>query len=220
VPLSTRDCWIFDMDGTLTVAAHDFDAIRSELGLPPGLPILEEIARRPVREIEVLTRRLDEIELEIAQRSRPQADAAATLAQLCESGVRLGILTRNSERLARVTLEASGLSDFFSESSIVGRESCPPKPEPDGIFELLRRWKARPEQAVMIGDFKFDLEAGRRAGTATVHFDAEALADAPVRSKEDAERVLKSRASGEDWSSLADHRVSRIAALLDLRSNS
>ena len=35
MPLSARDCWIFDMDGTLTVSAHDFEAIRLELGLPP-----------------------------------------------------------------------------------------------------------------------------------------------------------------------------------------
>ena len=33
--------WLFDMDGTLTIAMHDFDAMRAELGLPVGVPILE-----------------------------------------------------------------------------------------------------------------------------------------------------------------------------------
>ena len=41
--LTRRPCWIFDLDGTLTVAAHDFDAIRAELGLPQGRPILEAL---------------------------------------------------------------------------------------------------------------------------------------------------------------------------------
>lgn len=209
MPLSTRDYWIFDMDGTLTVAMHDFDAIRRELGLPPGLPILEEIASRPAGEAQQLTRRLDEIELEVALRARPQRGAADTLASLSDGGVRLGILTRNSEPLARVTLEACGLCDFFSGSSIVGRESGPPKPEPDGIFELLRRWQAKPEQAVIIGDFKFDLEAGVRAGIATVYFDSGAEGE-----------VGAPRGSDEDWTALADHRVERLAELLELRGAS
>ena len=34
-PLGRRH-WIFDLDGTLTVAAHDFAAIRRTLGIPPG----------------------------------------------------------------------------------------------------------------------------------------------------------------------------------------
>src|SRR6185369_9337628 len=34
---------IFDLDGTLTEPVLDFDAIRAEIGLPPG-PILEQLA--------------------------------------------------------------------------------------------------------------------------------------------------------------------------------
>ena len=211
MPLAKRDCWIFDMDGTLTVPIHDFDAIRRELELPPERPILEEIAGRPAREAEVLIRRLDEIELELALQSRPQPGAAETLASLCEAGVRLGILTRNSEQLAMVTLKVSGLSEFFSESSVVGRESGPAKPEPDGIFELLRRWKATPEQAVIIGDYKFDLEAGRRAGIATVYFD-------PEPDPSGIAKRVEPRGADAEWVALADHRVERLSALLDLRA--
>ena len=43
-PLAGRGHWVFDMDGTLTVAAHDFDAIRRELGVPAGKPLLETLA--------------------------------------------------------------------------------------------------------------------------------------------------------------------------------
>ena len=195
MPLSGRDYWIFDMDGTLTVAAHDFDGIRLQLGLAPDEPILEQIARRPQGEAEALNRRLEEIELEIAHGSRPQPLASEVLTSLLKGGVRLGILTRNSEQVARITLDASGLGQFFCEADIVGRESSAPKPEPDGIFRLLRRWGVPPERAVMIGDYRFDLEAGRAAGAATVYFDAEA---------------------DHEWDDLADHRIEGLSELLEL----
>ena len=45
--LSHCQYWIFDLDGTLTIAVHDFDAIRDELGLPAGEPILEAMSKLP-----------------------------------------------------------------------------------------------------------------------------------------------------------------------------
>ncbi len=48
--LLNRKHWVFDMDGTLTIAQHDFDAIRDELGLPDNLPILESLAAMPAAE--------------------------------------------------------------------------------------------------------------------------------------------------------------------------
>ena len=46
-----------------------------------------------------------------------------------------------------------------------------PKPRPDGILRLLAGWKAVPADAVMIGNHRIDLEAGRAAGITTVHVD-------------------------------------------------
>lgn len=159
------------MDGTLTVAAHDFALIRAQLGLPPGQPILEALAALPERESAPLWARLDVLELELAQRARPAPGAAELLAALRERGARLGILTRNSFANALVTLEAAGLGAFFAPADVVAREHAPPKPRPDGIRRLLARWNAGPEEAVMVGDYRFDLEAGRAAGVATVYVD-------------------------------------------------
>jgi hypothetical protein len=33
VSFDRRDCWIFDLDGTLTISIHDFDGIKRILGL-------------------------------------------------------------------------------------------------------------------------------------------------------------------------------------------
>ena len=170
--LWARRHWIFDLDGTLTVAAHDFAAIRRELGITEGRPILEALAALPAAEATPLLVRLDAIELEIAARACAQAGAAPLLAALALRGARLGILTRNSWQNARETLRVCGLDGFFTPACIVGREAAAPKPSADGIHRLLVHWGARAEDAVMVGDYLYDLQAGRAAGTATVHVDA------------------------------------------------
>ena len=165
--------WIFDMDGTLTLAAHDFDDIRQALQINDGTPILEAIAAMPPSRADATRRHLHAIEMEIAHQSKPQPDAATTLASLQQRGFKLGILTRNAEDIAEATLSAAGLSQFFSKEEIIGRDSCAPKPDPEGIFQLLSHWQADATQSAMVGDYLFDLDAGRNANVTTVHFSPE-----------------------------------------------
>ena len=159
------------MDGTLTVAVHDFDAIREALGLPSGEPILEALSRLPTGDALELTQRLDEHEFDLAKKATRQADVWELLAFLRKRGTRLGIVTRNSERVARETLRVCGLREFFDNDDIVGRESARPKPEPDGVLQLLRRWGVSGDRAVVVGDYVFDLQAGRAAGARTIYLD-------------------------------------------------
>ena len=182
-----RSHWIFDLDGTLTVPVHDFDGIRRELGLPPGLPILEQLALLPADEAEPLHRRLEQIELELARSARAWPGVEGLLGALAGRGATLGILTRNLRSLAEITLNEVGLGGFFLPGHILGRNEAAPKPSPEGVELLLRRWQATPEDAVMVGDYLFDLQAGRAAGTATVLVDSDGsrpwrhLADRVVR---------------------------------------
>ena len=169
--LAHRKFWIFDMDGTLTVAAHDFDSIRETLGLKPREPILEQLAGLPDDRARPLLERLDSIELEIARRAQAQSGARALLTHLGDNGASLGILTRNSHHNALETLSVCGLIEFFESRFVLGREACDPKPSPSGIQRLLREWEAEPSKAVMVGDYLFDLKSGREAGTATVYVD-------------------------------------------------
>jgi HAD superfamily hydrolase (TIGR01509 family) len=171
MPVRTRRHWIFDLDGTLTLAVHDFDGIRRSLGLPVGVPILEAIARLDPVAAARTTRQLDTLELALAERARPQPEAQPMLAALQARGCRLGIVTRNSEANAAVTLRAAGLAEFFAPGDVIGRESCAPKPSPDGVVRLLAQWYAAGAEAVMVGDYLYDLQAGRAAGTGTVLFD-------------------------------------------------
>ncbi len=169
--LHTRTCWIFDMDGTLTESLHDFPAISRALGLPDDEPILEALAKLPDDEAADRNRQLNQIELEIAHQATPQPGAYELLSDLKEQGRQVGILTRNTKAIAHETLAACGLAEFFAPNDVLGRSCCPPKPQPDGILQLLSAWSATPAEAVMTGDHKFDLVAGRNANAMAVYLD-------------------------------------------------
>ena len=162
-PLLARNYWIFDMDGTLTVAKHDFGAMRAALGLPADQAILESLAALPPAEAAPIYLRLQAMELEIALLEYLQA-------QSC----RIGILTRNSLLNTKVTLKAAGLAQYFTSDHLISRDCAAPKPHPAGIERLLAQWQAAPQQAVMVGDFVYDLQAGRAAGTSTLYIDPSA----------------------------------------------
>ncbi len=163
--------WIFDLDNTLADSAIDFDAMRRALDLPLGKPILEEIDTRPAAEAAALHKRLEELERAYALRATPLPGAQALLAALAERGCPRGILTRNSRANALATLAGCGLAGFFAADHVLGRDEAAPKPDPAGVQELLAAWDAAPASAVMVGDFRYDLEAGRRAGVATIYYD-------------------------------------------------
>jgi len=163
--------WVFDLDGTLTVAVHDFAAIRRELEIPEGSDILGHLISLPAHQALPLHDRLQEIESELAGLTRAAAGALELLQHLQESGALLGILTRNTRENALRTLELVGLGRFFDPTHVLGRDEALPKPDPDGIQRLARIWGIGPESTVMVGDYQFDLQAGRSAGALTVHVD-------------------------------------------------
>lgn len=159
------------MDGTLTVAMHDFDAMRRALDLPVGVPILEALAALDAEVRSRKRRELDEMELHMAEAAAAQPGARALLETLTERGVRIGIVTRNGKEIAHATLAACGLFDLFEPAAVVSRDCAEAKPDPAGVILALARWRARADDTVMVGDYRFDLEAGHRAGCATVHLD-------------------------------------------------
>jgi phosphoglycolate phosphatase-like HAD superfamily hydrolase len=167
--LLDRPFWIFDMDGTLTVPQHDFAAFKRRHGLPEDQDVLGTVATLPPDRQRALHQAIHDWELELAHAARAQEDALLLLEALAERGARCAVLTRNSLEGARITLDASGLAPWFPDPLFVlGRDCAAHKPAPDGIELLLSRWGAPAERAVMVGDWVFDVQAGRNAGTATV----------------------------------------------------
>lgn len=166
-----RRHWIFDLDGTLTVAIHDFTSIRRMLGVPDGTDILVHLEGLPEREAVLMKQRLHEIEVELAGRTEAAEGAVRLFQVLSGLGARLGVLTRNTRVSALFTLARIGLGGFVAEEDVLGREEALAKPDPDGILRLAGRWGVLPEETVMVGDYRFDLETGRAAGAGTVHVD-------------------------------------------------
>lgn len=183
------------MDGTLTVPVHDFSYIRKELAIPPDEDILTHIHGLPEAEAGARHARLQEIELELAQLAVASAGALELLATLHCSGVKLGILTRNDRAIAQLTLETIGAADYFQPEDIIGRSEAPPKPHPGGVLRLLDNWGAKPFQAVVVGDYLYDLQAGRFAGASTVHL---------------------ARPDGQLWPEYADLAVATLSELLGI----
>nr|WP_090227390.1 HAD family hydrolase [Pseudomonas kuykendallii] len=152
------------MDGTLTVAVHDFALIRRELDIPAEDDILHHLAALPAEAASRKRAWLLDHERELARASRPAVGAVALVRALCERGCRLGILTRNAHELALVTLKAIGLDDCFAADDILGRDEAPPKPHPGGLLHLAERWGVAPGALVMVGDHRMDLQCARAAG--------------------------------------------------------
>lgn len=160
--------WVFDMDGTLTVAVHDFAAIRVALDIPVEHDILTHLAALPAAEAAAKHAWLLEHERDLALASTAATGAVELVRELAERGCRLGILTRNARELAHVTLEAIGLADCFPVEHILGRDEASPKPSPDGLLKIASAWGVAPSELVMVGDYRFDLDCGRAAGARTV----------------------------------------------------
>ena len=163
--------WVFDLDGTLTVAVHDFALIRRELEIPDGSDILGHLDSLPVHRAQPLHDRLQDIEMKLAGMTHAAEGALALLQYLQDNGTKLGILTRNTRENALRTLELVGLDSFFDLGHVLGRDEALPKPDPDGIYRLAEIWGIDPVATVMVGDYQYDLQSGRSAGALTVHVD-------------------------------------------------
>ncbi len=156
------------MDGTLTVAVHDFAAIRRALEIAAEEDILDHIAALPDAPAQAKRAWLLDHERALAEDALPAPGAVKLLRALAAAGCRLGILTRNDHALAKLTLEAIGVGALFDDADIIGRDEAVPKPSPDGLQQHLRRWGIGAAHAVMVGDHAYDLECGRAAGAHTV----------------------------------------------------
>jgi len=160
---------IFDLDGTLLVTPLDFDAIRAEIGLPDGVPILEAVGGLDDAERARANRVLDRHEAEAADQSRLMRGAEGLLAWLRRRGVKVAVLTRNS----RVSVEHAVRRHGLAFDATVAREDNKPKPSPAGVHHLMETCSAGPDETVVVGDFRFDIEAGAGAGVRTVALAAE-----------------------------------------------
>ena len=194
--LIDKSSWIFDMDGTLTVPAHDFAGFRRDNSIPAEQDLLSAANERSAAGRAELLAAISQWEAELAASAVAQDDASELLQALLMRGCKLSVVTRNTREHAITTLGASGLLPFFTdERGILGRDCAPAKPRPDALLFVLNRWKVPAADAVMVGDWVHDIRAGRSAGCTTVLI--ERTATAPT-----------------DWLADCDHVVQDLRALI------
>ena len=100
------------------------------------------------------------------ERHHPFPAARATLERLAEAGLLLAVATAKSRRGLRRDFERTGIGPCFHASRTV--DECPPKPSPAMLFELMDELGVPPEQTLMVGDTRWDLEMANNAGVDAV----------------------------------------------------
>ena len=133
------------------------------------MPILEHIER-----LAAARARAEAILL----RHEREAIARATLADGCADllgHLRGGDPDRDPDRNVREVVETFARMFTFQFHAVYTREDGPPKPSPAGALALCRAMGVAPAHTLAVGDYKYDVMAGRDAGCRTVLVSREGL---------------------------------------------
>jgi len=172
---------IFDLDGTITDTLpvifdafnhivspysgrrHDDDEIYSYFGPPE-----EEILARfiPADEVQDGMDKLYQYYLDHGDRINIFDGLRKLLDMLLEKKIKTGLFTGKSRRGTEITLRQIGANGYFPYT-ITGNDVKNPKPDPEGVLELLKMMEAKPEQTLLIGDADADIRAGEASGVKT-----------------------------------------------------
>ena len=167
---------LFDFDGTLTKPdALDFSVIKREIGCPPDQTILEfiETLAAPEQRAEALST-VDRMEIQAAENSEPNTGSQEVLAYLRENGIPVGIISRNSFHSIKRALENFEKIDVSDFDIIISRDApLKPKPSADGVKWAAQKLNVDASHILIVGDYIFDMMAGREAGAVTVFLDRE-----------------------------------------------
>lgn len=155
---------LFDMDGTLTRPILDFTRIKDALGCPQNEPILEWLEAQPVPQQERLHAILIDHEVKSAHQAVAADGACEVVEWLKSKGYKLGIVTRNCLPAVAVTLKRCKLDI----AELWTREDLPRKPSGRAVAGLCRKMGVSPSRSLVVGDFKFDMDAAREAGAGAV----------------------------------------------------
>jgi phosphoglycolate phosphatase-like HAD superfamily hydrolase len=79
----------------------------------------------------------------------------------------------------------------------VARDDAPPKPDPEAVFAACRILGVDPKACVMVGDYTFDIQAGKNAGCRTIFIETDKFrhldpgSDARIKSLEELAGILE-----------------------------
>jgi len=165
---------LFDFDGTLTKpGALDFPLLKDTIGCPSGTPVLEFIDSLPTSiEKEKTISLLERFETKAAAHSEPNDGAEVLIHYLRSVGLGIGIITRN--RLSSIERALKNFENItISCFDVIISRNTPVKPKPsgDGIRLAAQKLNLDVKEVLMVGDYIFDIQAGKSAGCSTAFLD-------------------------------------------------
>lgn len=182
---------IFDLDGTLADTSHDLinaaNAYFLALGFPTVLdPIGDALVGfhggramltlgydrlgQPVDEDQVSAHYpvfLNHYAENIDTHTVLYDGVVETLVELAARGYALGVCTNKPEYLATILIDRLGIADHFG--AMLGADTLPVrKPDPEHVWETIRRLGGDLKKSALIGDTMTDRGAARNAGIPSV----------------------------------------------------
>ncbi len=175
---------VFDLDGTLADTAKDLADSVNELRRVLGLPrvTISKVSLHVGQGVKHLLRRMVPALPAAVRLRHPDlyGEFTRTYIRRCTHRTKLypgtravlraiprdivlAVATNKLGRLSRTILRRLGVADRFKKI-IGGDDMRVRKPHPAVLLDLMRRYRARPEETLMVGDSRFDMECGRRAG--------------------------------------------------------
>ncbi len=201
----------FDCDGVLfnTDRANRsyYNAVLRHLGKPELTP--RQFAHVHMHTVDQSMRFLfpDDAERRAAERFRQHMDYLPFVREMeMEPGLmpllsrlrpryKTAIATNRTDTMEAV-MKIHGLNGHF-DLVVCARDVARPKPHPEALEKILHHFRAKPRQAVYVGDSDVDARAARGAGVRFVAYKNASLpADYHIRRLEDLEAILTGASAG------------------------
>jgi len=165
---------LFDFDGTLTKpGALNFPLLKNTIGCPSHIPVLEFIDNLPAsNKKEETISLLERFETSAAANSEPNDGAEDLIRYLSSKGIGMGIITRNRlSSIERALQNFENITISYFDVIISRNTPVKPKPSGDGIRLAAQKLNLDVKEVLMVGDYIFDIQAGKSAGCITAFLD-------------------------------------------------
>ena len=179
---------LFDIDGTLIDSndAHaqawveafaaegvetDFATVRQYIGMGADkvIPTISGMDRESPQGDRIAQRRGEIFKTKYLPGLQPIDGASDLVAAVKTEGFAVIAASSAEKQEIDRLLEIAGVARLF-EAAASSDDAEGSKPDPDIIQGALKKARATPASAILIGDTPYDIEAGRRAGVPTIAF--------------------------------------------------
>jgi HAD superfamily hydrolase (TIGR01509 family) len=156
-------------DHGITVA---YEPVRRSIGMGGDklMPRVSGIEEDSAKGKAIAERRAEIFRNEYLPALRPFPGTRELIARFKDDGLALAVASSAKENELQPLLELAGVADLIPTRTS-SDDADNSKPDPDIVTAALKRTGYSPDQAVMIGDTPYDVEAARRAGLRVVGFE-------------------------------------------------